>query len=86
MHQVITKEEKVAFFDKLFEDNYTVLLRVARLALPKEDIKVIDDIVQRTFRQAWENVDELLTHHNPNAWLIHAVKSSIAAFSQDEKK
>ena len=83
MRRASTKEKDVVFINNLIKDNYAKLLRLARLALPEEDMKVLDDIVLCTFKEAWENVDMLRTHQDPRAWLLKAVRNRIKAYAQE---
>ena len=83
MHRASTKDEDVAFMNKLLESNYAALLRFARLGLPDEDMKVVDDIVLRTFKEAWENLDMLRTYHNQRGWLMLAVRNRVKVYNQD---
>ena len=45
LRRASTKEKDVVFINNLIKDNYAKLLRLARLALPEEDMRVLDDIV-----------------------------------------
>ena len=83
MHRANTKEKKDVFLNKLFEDNYIALLKFARLALPEEDMLMLDDIVQRIFCEAWKNMDMLLTHQNPRRWLMLTARNRIKAYGQN---
>ena len=48
LHRTSTKDKNVVFMNKLLDDNYATLLKLARLVLPEEDMKALDDIVLRT--------------------------------------
>lgn len=85
MYRAITNEETVAFFQELYKDNYTTLLHFAHLTLPKVDMMVIEDIVQRTFFEAWKNVDMLRGHCNPKGWLLVTARDMIKAYSRNSQ-
>lgn len=86
MNQPLTEEEKVVAFKKLFHDNYTTLVTIARRVLPKEDILVIDDIVQRTMRDAYMNLDMLLSHPDPEKWLLRTERDKIVEYTEKVQK
>ncbi|MBO4976672.1 MAG: hypothetical protein J6C54_02870 [Lachnospiraceae bacterium] len=83
LHRTSTKDKNVVFMNKLLDDNYATLLKLARLVLPEEDMKALDDIVLRTFNDAWENVDMLRTHHDPRVWLMLAARKRLKAYSRE---
>ena len=83
LRRTSTKDKNVVFMNKLLDDNYTTLLRFARMVLPEEDMKVLDDIVLLTFKEAWENADMLRSHPDPRVWLMLAARNRIKAYSRD---
>ena len=83
MHRTRTKDKNVVFMNRLLDDNYATLLKLASLVLPEEDLKVLDDIVLSTFKDAWDNVDMLRKHDDPRVWLMLSARERIKAYNRD---
>ena len=83
LHRTNTKDEKSVFFKKLFEDNYRMLLKFAYFTLPEADPMIAEDIVQRTFYEAWKNIDMLLTYPNTKGWLLTKVRERVRIYNEN---
>jgi RNA polymerase sigma-70 factor (ECF subfamily) len=52
----------------------------------KADREYAEDIVEETFKTAWQKIDELVASDNPNGWLINALKLHILKYYEKRTK
>jgi RNA polymerase sigma-70 factor (ECF subfamily) len=62
-------------FEQLFTEMRNKLLRYAEAKIP--DKQSAEDIVEETFKTAWQKISELVSSENPHGWLINALKLHI---------
>jgi RNA polymerase sigma factor (sigma-70 family) len=75
------------FFKQLFIDMRNDLIRFAEANIrDKADKEYAEDIVEETFKTAWEKIDELVACQNPNGWLINALKLHILKYYEKRNK
>jgi RNA polymerase sigma factor (sigma-70 family) len=80
-------EEKAIFFEKLFIEMRIKLIRFAEAKIRgKADMEYVEDIVEETFKTAWQKVDELIASENPHGWLINALKLHILKHYEKRNK
>jgi RNA polymerase sigma-70 factor (ECF subfamily) len=72
------------FFKKLFIEMRSKLIRFAEAKIP--DRQDAEDIVEETFKTAWQKIDELIASQNPNGWLINALKLHILKYYEKRGK
>jgi RNA polymerase sigma factor (sigma-70 family) len=83
----VKKSANERFFKKLFIEMRGDLIRYAEAKIRgKADKEYVEDIVEETFKTAWEKIDELVTSENPNGWLINALKLHILKFYEKRSK
>lgn len=67
------KKNKEEFFLQLYHDTYKDLYRyIARL---NSDKRVLEDILQETFLEAYKKIDLLLVHDNPKGFMYLTAKN-----------
>jgi RNA polymerase sigma-70 factor (ECF subfamily) len=75
------------FFKQLFIDMRNDLIRFAEANIrDKADKEYVEDIVEETFKTAWQKIDELVACQNPNGWLINALKLHILKYYEKRTK
>lgn len=72
------------FIEKLYKDMAAMLWRYALKELRNDDLA--SEAVQRTFLAACEKVGVVMAHDNPRAWLVSAMKLTIANISAEAVK
>jgi RNA polymerase sigma-70 factor (ECF subfamily) len=60
------------------------LLRYAEAKIP--DKANAEDIVEETFKTAWQKIDELTSSENPQGWLFNALKLHILKYYENRNK
>jgi RNA polymerase sigma-70 factor (ECF subfamily) len=77
-------KKKESFFEKLFIEMRIKLLRYAEAKIP--DRGNAEDIVEETFKTAWQKIDELTDSENPQGWLFNALKLHILKYYDNRNK
>jgi RNA polymerase sigma-70 factor (ECF subfamily) len=72
------------FFEELFIEMRSKLIRFAEVKIA--DKQSAEDIVEETFKTAWQKIDELIASENPHGWLINALKLHILKFYEKQAK
>lgn len=67
--------EQDAFIEKLYYKNFRKLTLYAMSVVKNQDRA--KDIVQDTFHEAIKHIDRLMTHENPDGWLVVTTKRKI---------
>jgi RNA polymerase sigma-70 factor (ECF subfamily) len=78
----VKKNER--FFEKLFIEMRIKLLRYAEAKIP--DKLNAEDIVEETFKTAWQKIDELTASENPQGWLFNTLKLHILKYYDNRNK
>jgi RNA polymerase sigma-70 factor (ECF subfamily) len=71
----VKKSFNERFFEQLFIEMRSKLIRFAEAKIA--DKQTAEDIVEETFKTAWQKIDELAASENPHGWLINALKLHI---------
>lgn len=75
------KKKYEIFFDKLYIDNYSNLLKYAyRLTNMKN---IAEEILQDAYSEAYRKIEVLYKHENPVGWLYIAVKNISKAYLRE---
>jgi RNA polymerase sigma-70 factor (ECF subfamily) len=83
----VKKSAHERFFKKLFIDMRSDLIRFAEANIrDKADREYVEDIVEETFKTAWQKLPELVACQNPNGWLINALKLHILKYYEKRKR
>jgi RNA polymerase sigma-70 factor (ECF subfamily) len=72
------------FFEELYIEMRSKLIRFAEAKIP--DKSTTEDIVEETFKTAWQKLPELIASENPHGWLINALKLHILKFYEKRAK
>lgn len=67
--------EQEAFLEKLYRENFPRLLGYATAVLENKSLAM--DVVQDTFHTAVAKIHILMSHSNPNGWLMETLKHKI---------
>jgi RNA polymerase sigma-70 factor (ECF subfamily) len=86
----VKKSANERFFKKLFIEMRSDLIHFAEANIhgkaDKAYIDSVEDIVEETFKTAWQKIDELVASKNPNGWLINALKLHILKHYEKRNK
>ena len=66
------KKSKEVFYNKICLEMYNKITKFVRYYV--HDERIIDDIVQETFIEAYNHIDELVEHPNYKGWLYNTAK------------
>jgi RNA polymerase sigma-70 factor (ECF subfamily) len=80
----VKKTANERFFEQLFIEMRSKLLRYAAAKIPEKDNA--EDVVEETFKTAWQKIDELAVSENPHGWLINALKLHILKHYEKRNK
>lgn len=72
------------FLEDIFYKCYHDLLSYAQTCLGSPDLA--EDMVQDTFHEATNQVDNLLEHPNPDRWLIKTLKFKICNYARTQSR
>ena len=69
------------YLSKLFNENYALLYRIGRLFVGTSaaQAELIEDQIQETFVLAWRHKQKLVSHPNPNGWLVETFRRCLMA-------
>lgn len=72
-------EKNRSLFDRLYLENYDLLLQFSVRMLGAENLMAAEDIVQDTFFEALKHIELLKDHENPQGWLMVTARNKIRA-------
>ncbi len=67
-----SKQEQDKFFNRLYTDMYEEIYRYIRRIT--NDNRIMDDILQETFYEAYRKIDVLIEHENYRGWVYKTAK------------
>ena len=77
---------KMAAFQKLYMDNYDLLLKYVVHALGCKEEKTIEFVIQDTFYEAMNHMEVLEGLQKPECWLMKTAAQKLAVCNRDDDR
>lgn len=74
------KPQQEAFFSELYQEHFNRIKRYIQVKI--KDNENAQDIAQDTFLEALKQIDTLMAHENPGAWLTQVARNKVREYTR----